>query len=632
MPRVAVLTAIALLLIAVSVPGTASAADNPNCRAGTTLAVVAGKATCLKARMRCKRKLDRQYKAHGFRCRKPKRRPRLSLGNAALRRGGAAVPSRPNGSITTSTALQAVERAIGPMPGVRVRRGAIGRLTSGTGPLRWLEAKRSRISAKQRAALDRYRAELFPEVTASSADLATARGYLDDALGRIGGHLGESLGHPATLSFGAADGTAFAVTVTVRETGPDGKTRSHCKVSVTPAGRKLSDNELHSSLSHEAFHCFQDKWNATAYNDTTKWLYEGSANWAAKLLDAERGYSSTVLKDWWRSWLLSPEATLYSRDYNAMGFFAHMHANGLSMWGNIRDMIKVAPDNARAYGMATSGVAGDRTVDTWAPAYHRLPPKYPGWNFSGPDIPPDDPGTPAASLGNGGTVKVASLARAVGMQRIALKSEVMVVSGDARGRLTDVDADQRPLSDGEYCTKPGGCVCPDGRPGPPDALSTAIRVGVSGHNSVSGVKFKGRSLKDWCKKAPPGGRLTISGLLSGTATGVGTCSVSGDDLTVIIATDVSPRRYLQMDTGHYGGVGSYAATGRGVTSGPRVSVTDGMGTVFATEYQPEGGGAGGFSVSSDTATQMRGSVAANMFGPGGSSGAAASGTWVCDKI
>jgi hypothetical protein len=89
-----------------------------------------------------------------------------------------------------------------------------------------------------------------------------------------------------------------------------------------------------------------------------------------------------------------------------------------------------------------------------------------------------------------------------------------------------------------------------------------------------------------------------------------------------------------MDTGNYGGPGGYPATGTGVSSQPVVWVTDGFGTAYSTEYQPKEGGSapGGFTVSSETATQVRGTVDATMFDQGHTARAFASGTWVCDKV
>lgn len=634
MRRLAVLTALALLALVGGPSATPAAAKtNPNCRAGTTLALINGKAQCLRARARCRTKLDRQYRASGYRCRKGKRRrggkrrpARLTLGSAAKRRGPDVVAIRPNGSVGKQDALRAFERAIGPMPGVKVKRGEVGRITSGTGPYHWVKAHRGRLTAAQRRAFDDYRAKLFPAVSASSADAATAKTYLDQAVGRLAARLGEPLGVSTTVTLGPPDGDALATAETVVAAG-----KKVCHVSVTPLGLKESEQELRSALTHEAFHCFQEKWNESGYGAATLWLWEGSANFATALIDAERGYPSELIRSWWTDWLETPEITLFARAYSAVGFFGHLNAQGVGFWTHIKPWIKL-PDSNAVYAAATGGATtGPRILDTWGPSYHRVVWPGPGWTFTGPFIPPAKPTIPHPTLTNGETFTVTSLDRAAAVRRIKLSTEVLTVSGTANGRLTDVEGNQRPLAPGDYCTKPGGCTCPAGKPGPPDDLKPSILVGVTGHDKVATVKFRGQRLEDWCEK--PGGRLTITGALGGVATGVGTCSVTGDgEFQAIIETDKSPRRFLQMDTGSYAGPGGYAATGRGVTSGPRVWVTDGMGTEYGTDHQPEGATAGGFTVSSDTAKQMSGTVDATMFSPGGGSGASASGTWVCDKI
>ena len=632
--RLALLLALALAFVGTSA-SPASARDNPNCRAGTTLAVIAGKTTCLRARARCLTKLDREYKTYGYRCRKgrkrAKRRSRLTLGAAKARRYGDAVALRPSGRIDKATALQAFAQTIGPLPGVKAKRGAVGRMRSGTAAWHWLELHRSKLTTRQRAAFDRYRASLFPAVTASSTDAITAQKYLNEVIERIALKVGEPLGIPARLSFGAAPAgemDALAVTDTVTEGA--GKV---CRVTVTPAGQKEEGAAMKSTLAHEAFHCFQEKWNPTGYQKDTFWLWEGSAAWAAHLLDLERGYTDPSNIGWWSAWLQTPGVPIDARSYTAIGFFAHMEASGIGFWANMKPLIQ-QPNGDAAYA-TVSGIAttGDRLVDTWGPSYHRANWPGPGWNFTGPAIPPAKASVPKSSVTNGGTVPVTSVARGAAIRRVSLKADVTIVSGDARGRLTDYDSNQRPLTDGTYCTRPGGCTCPDAKPGPPDSLDGALLVGVSGHKDVATVKFKGQSLKDWCKKAPAGGRTEITGAFSGTITEVGSCSVSSDgEFQANFVTNKSPRRILQIDTGSYAGPGPYPATQSGVTSGPRVWVTDGFGTDYGTDHQPEDADAGGFTVSSETARQMRGTVDAAMFDDGQNLRGHASGTWVCDKV
>src|SRR3954464_1168063 len=77
-----------------------------------TPAVIAGKGLCLRAGLRCDPKRDRLFKRYGYRCRKAKarrghKRPKLSkltLGDAARRRFGDAIPIASNGRIDKATA------------------------------------------------------------------------------------------------------------------------------------------------------------------------------------------------------------------------------------------------------------------------------------------------------------------------------------------------------------------------------------------------------------------------------------------------------------------------------------------------------------------------------------------------
>ena len=642
MRRLAALAVICALSLAGAFGASGAAAAVPVCKKGTP-AIVKGKHACLRERARCTIALDREYKQFGYRCRKPKRARRgvrtskLTLGNAKARRFGEPVDVRPDGSVDKKTALQAFAATIGPLPGVKVPKGAVDPQESGTAVLHWVEAYRARLSAAQRAAVDRYRQQLFPDVSAASADEATAKGYVDDAIKSIQGHLGKSLGVPTKVVFGEVPTAKGALAAETVVDGPSGKV---CLVTVTKLGLAEPEEGLRSALGHEAFHCFQDVWNPTGYGADTLWLWEGSATYVAAVLDADRGQVNKHVQEWWETWLTWPRAPLNERSYGAIGFFSHLDESGIDFWKTIESMIRTG-SAAGAYSVAAeSPPQAPVMLDTWAPSYFRVSFPGPGWDFRGPAIPAGvKPTVPKYPLANGGSQTIESFPLAAGGGQLSLGADVVKVvpggSGEVHGRMTDLDGDQFPLGAGSYCAKPGGCTCPDGKLGPPDRLDGGVLVGVTGHEDGASVEFQGESLAKYCKHAPAAGTMTVSGPISGRVTTAGSCTTSfaGSPGSFLSSwnTDAEPTYYVQIDTENWSGPGNYEAKGRGVTSGPRVSATDGKGRVWATEDRPEGAVGGGFTVDSETATTISGTVNAFPYSKAEGTTVTVSGSWSCKK-
>ena len=612
------LAALAVALCAAAAPSTSRAAA-ATCRG--TAAVIDGKLTCLRERARCQRKLDRTYARYGFRCRKPKRRgaaTRLTLGDPVKRRGGEPYAIRHDGTVDKTTALQLFSSTFGPLPGVKVPKGAVGRVYDGTDALRQYQRYRRSLPARQRRAADKLLARA--EVGPAGFDPGPAKSELDKAVGEIELHTGDKLGKatklvasPTTPKDGAlavADGAGSTCTITLFKPGQD----------AAPAA-------LRGILVHEAFHCFQYKWNPTGYTKLTHWLWEGSATWAEAVIDDERGDSDPVVDDWWEDWLTSPGTQLFSRSYGAIGFFSHMQRTGGNPWESVPRMVKAA-SNADAYEIATGGASGEKLVDTWGSGYFRRPELGASWDFQGPLIPADKrPSIDSDRIRNGDDATVAAWGWSATQRILDVDTEVVTVDSDtgARGRIADVFFREYPLASGEFCAKPDGCRCPDGSAGPPRLLVERAVVGVAGHNASGGARFRGQSLEDWCAAKPS--NIGVSGAVGGTVTSLGTCGVdSTGTFIAVFELDGSPRHLLQVDTDRYAGVGTYPT--RSSSFAGRTTLGDGLGRSWESDRTGEGGGS--FSITAETATQFRGSVASNMTSADGSS-VAASGPWTCDK-
>lgn len=619
MTRAALAIFLGLIVLAV-LPMPAGAAP-ATCRG--TAAVIADKLTCLRERTRCQRKLDRTYARYGYRCRKPRRRgaaPRLTLGDPVKRRRGEPYAIRADGTVDKTTALQLFSHVYGPLPGVKVPKGAIGRVTDANSAVRHVERHRRSLTARQRAAVDRLLARERPQASATAYDETVAEAELKKAIADLERHLGEKLTlTPDVVSSPfAAPGGAYG-----RTTRADGD----CDVIVYKDGQALPDEGVRSLMRHEALHCFQLQWNPTGYTKVAEWLWEGSAAWAEAVINKEHGDADADVTGYWRTWLLNPGTPLFNRAYSALGFFALIERSGVNPWTVLPAMVK-APSNAAAYAVVTGGPAGERLLESWGPSYFRRPELGASWEIDGPLIPPAGtrPPVPGDTIRTDETTSVWAWAESAEQRDMGIGTEVVKVEVDkgVRGRLSDVSSHEYPLANGDFCARPAGCKCPDGRPGPPRLLTGDALVGVIGHAASGRARFTGQSLEDWCGSKPSS--IGISGAVGGTITRVGTCGVSGSDFVAVFEMDGSPRHLLQLDTSHWRGPGSYTAA----TFAPagRVTFGDGLGRSWETDRKDAPGGS--FQVTGETPTQFKGSVSAGMLGGDGSS-VSASGSWTCDK-
>lgn len=609
-------------------PGPAAAAPSSTCRG--TAAVVASKLTCLRERARCQPKLDRTYARYGYRCRKPKRRgasARLTLGDPVKRRAGEPYAIRSDGTVDKQTALRLFSRAVGPLPGVEVPKGAIGKVRSASNAIRLIGRYRSSLTARQRAEVDRLLGQGTPVARTAAFDGKAARKELDDAVLAL------------EMKYGGAGALSLpTVLLTSPVRPPDDAlagTRSdeagNCTITLYPRGQASSRSALRSTLVHEAFHCFQIMWATADHDKVADWIYEGSATWAEAAIDVERGDTDPTVNGWWQQWLTYPHSPLFVRSYGAVGFFANLQATHPAPWDTVRRMVTVAPKNDVAYEIATEGVAGEALLGTWGPGFFRQPALGAAWDAQGPLIPAGvRPSISGGRVANGGSVLVAAWARGANQQRVSLDAEVVTTDVDApvRGRVADTAGHDYPATEGaEYCAKPGGCTCPDGGAGPGQELTGTASVGVVGHKASGAVRFRGESLTSWCKRNSRPSNVAISGAVDGTVRHAGSCGVdSTGTFIAVFEKEGSPRQLLQLDTERWTGLGTYTANG--YSAGGRVTFGNGLGRSWETDRTDAPGGS--FSVTAETATQFRGSVSAGMLSGDGSS-VSASGSWVCEK-
>ena len=241
-----------------------------------------------------------------------------------------------------------------------------------------------------------------------------------------------------------------------------------------------------------------------AYNSMPPWYLEGAPTWTMSVL----GAANDKLSSFWTSYLDTPAKPLAQREYDGVGFFAHLAETGTDPW-RVIDPIGAAL--ARAPATAAGWKAAAVTAEfrqSWGSGF--VQGRYPGkaWTSTGTNLPGYTPALPNAQLGNGASVTIKSPPFAAAVRRIDIDATVVLVHPGAAGtgRISlgnGVDATLD--SAGPFCTI-AQCACPAGSPGAgtnfTHLTSGQEYVGLSGADQRGTVTLAGQSLPDFCRQPP----------------------------------------------------------------------------------------------------------------------------------
>jgi len=431
---------------------------------------------------------------------------------------------RDDGTVSQETALQAFALAIAPLPGVTLPQGdppALYERISGSFAIDWLLPYYDQLTADQRAAVDRAIAP-FPDRIIVSPESSTGiefaglfartptaeeQVYIDalaDADLIIAKKLGRKLTVPYSLALNEthqdpnAGALAYATPLTNRFRG-----LIECAIHVEPELRAVTDKaELRASLAHEMFHCYQHALLDTIglmWTARPSWLIEGQAEWAG---EAALG-PSDFGRDWWAAYLESPGTPLFTRTYDAVGFYEHMAEKSIDPWTHFDKMLLDA-NNVGAYKAAEA--PRDDFLDTWASGLFRESLFGEAWYAEGRwqtamVARPDE-----MTLAND-EVKPVSAGYVANVKIHLVPSADIVetrIEGHARlhaGSVDDVGLQQR-----FYCTRLGGCTCPAGQrwTGPDTvAIPPDISIALTGSLDTTTGQLRGHGLDEYCKPAEP---------------------------------------------------------------------------------------------------------------------------------
>jgi len=269
-----------------------------------------------------------------------------------------------------------------------------------------------------------------------------------------------------------------------------------CEIRWFPSGMADAPLNILLTAAHETFHCFQAAHfnNRDRYISGPDWWQEGGAEWVSYDVAGapqDGGF--------WDDYVNIPELSLFQRTYDGVGFWADLAATGISPWPKWR-AIWDAYENEGAW--VASGAEDDDFLNSWSSGWFREPDRGGAWDMTGPGIPAGNTTPDPLNVANGSNASVAAGPYTNTQYNATSAADVVIITGSGRIRLSDRNVDE-PLALGQrFCTKPGGCVCPDGKPlpFPLTQLATFFAVAVTGGSSSSAGNLVGISIEDFCKE------------------------------------------------------------------------------------------------------------------------------------
>ena len=344
-------------------------------------------------------------------------------------------------------------------------------------------------------------------VMAKSSVQATDEAFIKDYTEEIGGRLGLTLSPAVTLVEAPASPAANGDTVCQDAGGHELGAPVRCTITIY-GGAHHSEEEDRAVVAHEVFHCFQAQMSGTIshFNHEAPWLVEGSAAWVQSDLVPHDPYD-----EFWKGYLLHPTRPLFSRSYDAIGFYAHLSSSAIQPWSVFRKMF-AASSSANAYQEAVNGSLA--FLDNEASVFFRNRSLGSEWEqddqqsaIANANVPPPISVRykPSALTVARQTIPLAVAPYADGAYTVRLSAQVMIVrvlTGNVRIRSTDTDGVNEVIPNSLAVCRPGvsACRCPQ---------ESSLEHFENGNLAITGgpegasLKVVGLSLEQFCNHVLP---------------------------------------------------------------------------------------------------------------------------------
>ena len=472
---------------------------------------------------------------------------------------------RPDGTMPRSVALDLFALAYGPLP--RTRRPAGRRPPRDEGTLAAVQVLRlwSTLTPAQRASAARSLGitgvKLSRRAAAGPLGPATPPNYGDPSFApaadltklaeRFAASEGKKMSRTLRLkivagtSSGSGSDEVYADTLPVDEPGTATAGGPFCRIRVFADGqalRKKDSSYFAKVMAHEVFHCFEfDIMGVNGVDRARPWLFEGASDWAGfsevpQPYEKYDKYSPHGLPKYLRT---CGTDTLFSRSYDAEGFFGHVQDVYGNLWAHMPGIL-TAGGNEAVYKEA--GGTEATFLESWASSALVVPQIGLNWVINSPVKAPEGAGCVSSplTLSPGGTqMDAPSYLLSLYDVDPATASEeypLLHLQVPKSARFADGTFDTTGLKDAWFCLRQE-CKCPEGQEGqPPPApsLKKVAYLGISGGpDGVSG-KATVVSLKSYCKEKPkppnppPGGPPVGGGGGGGPGCTGGCGSTNGD--------------------------------------------------------------------------------------------------------
>ena len=459
----------------------------------------------------------------------------------------------PKGEVSPEMALQAFSLAVAPLPRVTPPTGSPSNLDADLA-VKWVSEVWDQLSSEQQTAINKaleVMSDPYFESSANSANPAnitqiswhsviaatdqdcglfladsgealndipvSVQGYVDmmkSAAGAIASHLGRpslqklavclmpsgTLSAPALTRLFDAEHTQLGLPVS-------------CSIFLnSDTVNSLGDGDLGYMMAYKTFNCFaptadpSETLASFSARRIAPWVRGGAASWAGATVAIEVfGGAGDRLNELWSVYLTEPEATLFQRTNDAIGFFAQVDQNQPSAWGVIDDALLAGDSVGSFYAMT-----GRRQsfIDQWASGYFRDASRGPDWDILGPAIPSDTAEAGSIEVANGERQEMAATALSVSIADLSTSADITVLAGNHL-RIHDGVQDFKDVHNQAYCTKEGGsdaCVCPkgsqgEGRPALP-TLNVEAKLALTGVEMGGTATIQGMSLEEYCGPQP----------------------------------------------------------------------------------------------------------------------------------
>ncbi|MFO0728964.1 MAG: hypothetical protein U1E65_34610 [Myxococcota bacterium] len=283
-----------------------------------------------------------------------------------------------------------------------------------------------------------------------------------------------------------------------------------CEIHMEPEIFATSDDQIAQSLAHEALHCFQMEvitvnQYAVAYKNS-KWVIEGAPWYGAVDVAYDKFFVlGTFAPQTWTTYVEHPEQPLFSRSYDAIGFYAELQRKGVDVWRKMDDQLRaVVSGDVAAY--ETVGGTDEGFLNAWAASYFRISGR-PGfsedWDMSGRALPDDARFTVTpVPIGDGDSASFNAPPYTNTPVALDLAADVVQLGTIGHVRLHDGrDVDAAGSASSTYCLRAGGCFCP-GEMAIATQATSPLLAALTGGEDGAALSVSALSLDRFCMHPP----------------------------------------------------------------------------------------------------------------------------------